>query len=94
MECSDTGPLAKYEGGDPESICGGCPLKGSKPEAVAEELRPFVTAGFELQELKSAGARFEYPDGLASWEWMSLIALGRGKAKADKTDRKRKEKKK
>lgn len=93
MECSDTGPLAKYEGGDLESICGGCPLKGSKPESVAEELRPFVTAGFELQELKSAGARFEYPDGLQSWEWMSLIALGRGKAKADKTDRKRKEKK-
>jgi len=95
VTCSETDgkPLHKYESGDPESICGGCPLKKSKPDAIDESMRALVTTGFELTELKTSGAAFQYPDGLEAWEWMTLTALQRGKARADAADRKRREKK-
>lgn len=83
MECGETGPLSKYGDQDPESICKGCKFRGSKPEDIDEELQPLVTAAFELNGYKTAGARFEYPDGLAAWEWMVLTSLHRGKGKAD-----------
>jgi len=96
VSCGETEgkPLFKYDSGDVESVCGGCKLKGSKPENIDERLRPFVASGFELAELKAAGARFDYPDGLMPFEWLSLTMLQRGKAKADATKRKKDEPKK
>lgn len=96
VACGETPgkPLNKYDSGDVESVCKGCPLKGSKPEDVDERLRPMVATGYELAELKNCGARFTYPDGLATHEWMALTALSRGKNKADEKKRKKDEPKK
>lgn len=69
-------------------------MKKSKPEEIPEDLQELVATAYELAELNAAGVKFEYPDGLSSHEWMTLTALGRGRAKADATDRKRREKKK
>lgn len=106
MTCRETPgkPLEKYLGREPSGdsrqwedevkhICGGCRFKKSKPEDVHEDLRELVTTAFELNELKTAGAVFNYPDGLTRVEWMALTALVRGKARADAMERKRREKK-
>jgi hypothetical protein len=69
-------------------------LKRSKPEWIEERLQPLVAKGFELAELKAAGAQFRYPDGLEPFEWMTLVALQRGESKATALQRKREKKKK
>ena len=66
-------------------------MKRSKPEWMPDELVDGIATGFEMAELKANGARFEYPDGLSSFQWMALTALNRGSARAREQDRKLRE---
>jgi hypothetical protein len=87
---TDGKPLNRYADQETAGVCKGCKLKRSKPEDIHEDLRELVTTAFELNELKTAGAVFNYPDGLRPVEWMALTALTRGKGRADAKVRKTK----
>ena len=84
-ECRETRgmPLNKYPDVEEETVCKGCPLFATKPEAVPEDLAEYVGCALSLSELKRGGARFDYPNGLAAFEWASLNGMTRGGDRAE-----------
>ena len=77
-------PLNRYlENQSEEEICRGCRLLPTKPEAIAEDLEPFVYLALSLAELERSGAKFEYPDALSPLEWDALRGLTRGRERAE-----------
>lgn len=88
-------PLNRYDA-EEDVICRGCPLFATKPEAVADEIAEFAGIALDLSELKRAGARFDYPDGLLPHEWAALAGITRGADRAEslRQERERKDAKK
>jgi hypothetical protein len=76
--------LAKYVSSDTATVCGGCKLKATKPEAIADKLVEFVALAAKLDGVKEDGGRFSYPDGLTLTEWTCLEGLRRGRNRAEK----------
>lgn len=62
-----------------EDVCRGCNLRHTKPGSQPPELLAAISQTLELDEVRSLGARFNWPDGLGSAEWAGLRALERAR---------------
>ena len=87
-------PLWKYTDTDEADVCKSCPLVATKPEAIDEQLMPFIAMAIDLAEVRTIGGRFAYPDALTIVEWAALRSLQRGQDKAKELSDKREAKKK
>lgn len=89
-------PLNKYADRDEEDVCRGCPLVGSKSEAMPADLAEHAAAALTFGELQQAGATFAYPASLTAAEWAALSGLQRGRSMAEnlRAERDRREAKK
>jgi hypothetical protein len=85
------GPLARQPNRPILDVCSSCHLRSTKPGSQKPEIARYLGRAVELDELRSAGATFAYPEALESWEWTAIAALERARRRdQNKETRRRK----
>lgn len=93
-----SGPLYKEvalrRGRSFESVCGACPMRGTKPDQHSPHLATALALAGRLDSLRQSGASFPYPGAFNSpfW-WTCLEASAEGRRRADEARYERQEQK-
>lgn len=77
--CQQIGPLAQYPSEPIETVCGGCAKRETKPGQQPRSIADAIAEALTLDELRSVGATFAYPDALSAYQWTCLRALERSR---------------
>lgn len=77
--CQQIGPLAQYPNEPIETVCGGCAKRETKPGQQPRSIADAIAEALTLDELRSVGATFAYPDALSAYQWTCLRALERSR---------------